>query len=1069
MKFSNPAAVIFALLFFCTGASLNKEIPDWENPLMFNQNKVKPHATFISYPDTSFLFENNRKDSPFYLSMNGPWKFYWAEKPSDCPEGFYEDDFDTVSWEEIEVPSNWELQGYGIPIYVNSSYEWTKNPEPPHVPHDYNPVGCYKRSFVIPEEWSGRRVFIHFGAVKSAFYIWINGKKVGYSQGSKTPAEWDITDFLRQGENTVSLKVFRWSDGSYLECQDFWRISGIERDVYLYSTPQIRIRDFFCRTDLDENYKDATLEVEVELQNHPEQKSKKPYFLEIILFDPQRKEVLRTRKEVDFGEKKTALISFSKPVNSPLKWTAETPNLYTFCLNLMDQTGSILETAGCKIGFREVEIRAGQLLVNGVPITIKGVNRHEHDEHTGHVISEESMLRDIKLMKKFNINAVRTSHYPNDPRWYELCDLYGLYLIDEANIESHGMGYGERSLAKNPEWKEAHLDRIIRMVERDKNHPSVIIWSMGNEAGDGANFIVASKWIHQRDKTRPVHYERAEERSHVDIVSPMYPWPYLEAYGRKVQDRPLIMCEYSHAMGNSNGNLREYWEIIERYDHLQGGFIWDWVDQGIAQTDEKGRKYWAYGGDFGPDNVPSDSNFCINGLVSPDRTPHPALWEVKKIYQPTKIKPVPFSKNQIRVSNKHDFINLNRFDIHWKIIAEGKESASGIIENPDIPPHQSRIYTLDIPFFKVEPQMEYVLNLSVRKKEADDLIASGHEIACEQFILPFGKKTIPESHEKSQLLKIKEDVEKITVAGTGFFLTWSKSSGIISSFVHQGKELFLAGPQPNFWRPPTDNDFGNGMPRRCDVWRKAGDSITAAGISIEENKGKLVKITVEQVLGETGSRLKTVYTVLPEATTVIENSFIPGKKKLPELPRLGMKMKLPEDYSQVKWYGRGPHENYWDRKESALLGVYSAPVEDLYFPYVSPQENGHRCDVRWLALTDKEGHGILIAGMPDFGFSALPFTIEDLTREVRGDKHLNAIELRDFVELNIDYRQMGVGGDNSWGAFPHAQYCLPSRPYNWKFALIPLTKGKDPRLESKIKSLLIQYGLEENKKDKIYE
>ncbi|MCK4344247.1 MAG: DUF4981 domain-containing protein, partial [Bacteroidales bacterium] len=715
---------------------------DLENPKMFNQNKEEPHASLLPFDNTEGVIENDWEKSPYYQSLNGTWKFNWVRKPVDRPKEFYKPVFNVDDWDNIPVPSNWELQGYGIPIYVNIQYEWTRDPQPPKVPHDYNPVGSYRRNFTLPEVWKDRQVFIHFGAVKSAMYIWINGQKVGFSQGSKTPAEWDITHYLNpEGENVLAVQVYRWSDGSYIECQDFWRISGIERDVYLFSTPRIHIRDFFALADLDETYINGKLNVTTEIKQYDPELKAKNYFLNIKLFDENMKLLFEEEKPIELNNEQTTIQVFEKDIENPQKWTAETPALYSLVLQIRDKNKNVLEAVGCKIGFRKVEIKNGQLLVNGKAVLFKGVDRHEHDQYTGHVVSEESMLHDIRLFKQNNINAVRTSHYPNDPKWYELCDQYGIYVIDEANIESHGMGYGERSLAKDPTWKEAHVDRIKRMVERDKNHPSVVIWSMGNEAGDGVNFVAGYKWIHERDKSRPVHYEGARLGPNTDIYCPMYARiERIEKYASEKQERPLILCEYAHAMGNSTGNLQDYWDVIEKYDHLQGGFIWDWVDQGLVKKNEKGEEYWAYGGDYGPKDVPSDQNFCLNGLVNPDRTPHPGLFEVKKVYQYVGIQPEDIENGKVRITNKYDFVNINDFHFNWTVMADDKAVAQGTISDLSIPPGESKVVTIPIPKEPVKPGVEYFLNFSVTTTMEKPLVSKGYEIASEQIKLPFYEK-----------------------------------------------------------------------------------------------------------------------------------------------------------------------------------------------------------------------------------------------------------------------------------------------------------------------------------------
>ena len=677
---------------------------------MFAVNKEKPHASFYAYANQKDALSFNRNKAVFFKLLNGYWPFHWAKEPGQRPVDFYRPDYDVSGWDSIKVPSNWELEGYGIPIYVNSSYPFAmENPQPPAIPEGWNPVGSYRKVFTVDKSWKDKRIYIHFGAVKSAFYLWINGHKIGYSQGSKLPAEFEISNCLQDGNNTLAIEVYRWSDGSYLECQDFWRLSGIERDVYLYAVNDISIRDFHFKTDLDSNYINADFSLEVELET---KHSGEDYALEARLKEGNK--TLFNANKVGVIDNLSKKITFSGSVLKPLKWTAETPHLYTLCINLKDKNNMVLESTAVKVGFRKVEIKGGQLLVNGKAIYLKGVNRHEHDEYNGHVIGRESMLQDIKLMKEHNINAVRTCHYPNHPLWYQLCDEYGLYLIDEANIESHGMGYGERSPAKDTAWQAAHLDRVQRMVQRDKNHPSVIIWSLGNEAGDGVNFEVCSNWIHRFDSSRPVQYERAGQKSHTDIVCPMYaPIDRLIHYGKQVQTRPYILCEYAHAMGNSVGNLQDYWDVIERYDNLQGGFIWDWVDQGLVKHTDDGQKYRAYGGDYGPKDIPSDKNFCMNGLLSSDRTLHPAVHEVKKVYQNIEIEAVPFDNSALRITNKYDFITLDRFRLEWEMTKNGYAVSEGTTALKDI----SAGTTKKIPFYltqwKRNEDSEYFLNFKL--------------------------------------------------------------------------------------------------------------------------------------------------------------------------------------------------------------------------------------------------------------------------------------------------------------------------------------------------------------------
>lgn len=1044
-----------ALLFFflisdhCSSQYL---LPEWQDPAVTGLNKEAPHATLLPFPDERSALENNRVKSPFYQSLNGMWKFNWVERPADAPKGFQLPGYNDNSWNMIRVPSNWEFQGYGTPIYVNIPYEWTRKPLPPLVPEDHNPVGSYRRTFNIPESWAGKQVFIHFGAVKSAFYLWVNGTRVGYSEDSKTPAEFNITPYIKAGSNLLALQVYRWSTGSWLECQDFWRISGIERDVYLVARPPVYIRDFFARAGLINDYTDGDFHLEVDIVNSSSKKIK-PLILKAKLIAPDRRTVIAAFSEtVKWGKDPGWKFVFRDSIPAPLQWTAETPHLYTLVLGLYDEQEVCVEAISRKIGFRTSEIKDGLLQVNGRPITIKGVNRHEHDPVTAHVVSEKSMLEDIRLMKRNNINTVRTSHYPNDPRWYELCDIYGLYVIDEANIESHGMGYDpSRTLGNDTRFMASHLDRVKAMVERDKNHPSVIIWSMGNEAGDGENFDSCFSWIKERDASRPIHYERAELRHNTEIYCPMYPDAgYLEKYAAKPQARPLIMCEYAHAMGNSTGNLQEYWDVIEAHPQLQGGSIWDWVDQGIQQVTADGRVYFAYGGDFGPPGTPSDSNFCINGLVMPDRTPQPALFEVKKVYQYVGITAPEPEKGRIVIRNKYDFLGLDHLDIHWALVEDGREIAAGRIEQPGIGPGEEKEYALDLPAVKVAPGAEYFLNFSARCRETKDFFLKDDEIASEQLPLAWSEAVAPLKDKASLEIVWSKDRKNVTVTGVDFHVRFDTVSGMMTALEYNGKDYITRGPVPNFWRAPIDNDFGNRMPQRCAVWKKAGNERQVKGFKVTKMAWGSVKVAVNYALGPSGIPYEMTYTLFGTGDIVISGTVDPGQAELPELPRFGMNLRIPGKYNHARWYGRGPHENYWDRHSSAFVGVYEATVDQLYFPYVRPQENGTRTDIRWMALTDDRGEGLLLVGSPLFSASALPYTTGQLDYTESRHRHTVDLVANDFIDLNIDFRQSGVGGDDSWGARPLPQYTLPSGKYSFSFRLRPLHKNIDPMKNSKI-------------------
>lgn len=1018
------------------------DIKDWENPKMIGQNKLAPHAFFVPFNSVDEAIKQQHENSSFYKSLNGKWKFNWAKNPADRPIDFYKPEFDVTAWDLITVPANWELEGYGIPIYVNHPYEFTYNPKPPEIPHDNNPVGSYRITFTVPKKWKNREIILHFAAVKSAMYVWVNGNKIGYSQGSKLPAEFNITQYLQTGDNTLAVEVYRWSDGTYLECQDFWRISGIERDVFLYSIPKIYIRDFFANATLDNNYDQGILNLSVDIFNTSIRNVGREYQLEALIYD-DKNEVVKTYNERFIQDEFPASkLTLKMEMGTVKKWTAETPDLYSLVLQLKERNGKIIEQTACKIGFRKVEILHGQLLVNGVAVYLKGVNRHEHDEFTGHVISKEAMLKDIELMKRFNINAVRTSHYPNDPYWYELCDRYGIYLIDEANIESHGMGYRpDRTLGNNPDWELAHLDRIQRMVHRDKNHPSIIIWSMGNEAGDGVNFVKCADWIHEFDPSRPVHYERALMNKHVDIYSPMYASiSSIENYAKNYTDRPLILCEYAHSMGNSTGNLQDYWDVIEKYDHLQGGFIWDWVDQGLAEVDKNGKKYWTFGGDYGPNDVPSDGNFVINGIVSPDRTIHPAMWEVKKVYQNIEFKVTDSEFGKFIVKNKYGFINLDEYSFHWDIIENGKKVNHGSFKVNGLDAGSEREFSLPFEEFYFNPSKEYFINFFALTSEESDLVPVNHEVAKEQFLLPFGKY-IRHGAKTEGKLKVYHLSEELIIEGNDFSIKFNLENGELASYVYKNTELFKKGLEPNFWRAPTDNDFGNRMDQRCAVWRNAGEDRFLTDAQINYINDTDISVMFEYELYAVRSNLKITYTVQPNGEISIESNFVPAINGLPELPRFGMKLVLRLGFEDIEYYGRGPHENYIDRYTSAFVGAYKSTVSEQYFPYIRPQENGYKTDVRSLRIINQNGIGIEIIGDPKFGFSALHNSIEDFDQLTKQNyTHLNDIIPAEEVYLNIDFKQMGVGGDNSWGARPHDQYQLFAKAYTFKFRIRPLSK-----------------------------
>lgn len=1028
--------------------------PELENTRITGINNLPPHASAILLDEVkanAALYQSSR-----YKLLNGNWKFHWSNSPKERPLDFFRDDFDVSQWKELPVPANWQMHGYDYPIYTNIQYpfhadvpvtegaametsdigKYPSRPFPPYIPKQFNPVGSYKHSFTIPDEWQGKRIVLHFGGVNSAAFYWLNGVELGYSEDSKTPVEFDITDKIRSGENTLAVEVYRWCDGSYLEDQDFFRLSGIERDVYLYATPAVYIADYFVQTDLADNYVNALLNVSVDISNTKSGLKAGPYTLEMLVHDKNGKTIATTRKKVSLNQKASAKVTFKESISNPLKWTAETPELYKLTLVLKGDKEQHILTS--KIGFREVEIISGKLCINGKPIYLKGVNRHEHDEKTGHVISEASMIKDIELLRQYNINAVRTSHYPNHPRWYELCDEYGLYVIDEANIESHGMGYdADKTLANKPEWLEAHMDRTKRMVERDKNHPSIIIWSLGNEAGNGSNFYATYDWIKKRDVTRPVQYEGARLERNTDIFCPMYMKASgMEDYARKYKDRPLIQCEYAHAMGNSVGNLQDYWNLIEKYPMLQGAFIWDWVDQGLAQYNAEGKKYWAYGGDFGPANVPSDNNFCSNGLVSPDRRPHPTLFEVNKVHQSIKFKAVDVTKGIYEITNGYVFTTLSKFDFIYRIEEDGVPVKTGSVNGIDAAPGESRLVSIDYSNFKINPGCEYFITFQAQQKINERLIPAGHVVAYEQFALPFAA-AIPVVKEETGKLAMTAG-KSVIISGNGFEIEFD-SLGWLSGYRLQGREIFKSALRLNFWRAPIDNDYGNDMQNRLKIWKEVPENVRLLQMNSRQLSPSIVEISTLYELPTVNGSWESTYLIFGDGRIETKHRFHTPDQRLPEIPRIGMRCRINKEYTNMEYFGRGPWENYWDRNTAALISKYSLNVADQHFLYVRPQENNYRTDIRWQSLINQDGKGLKVSGRPVFCSSALNNAIEDFDDgEKKDQRHITDIVPQDFIEWCIDYKQMGVGGDDSWGAKPWPKYMLLPGEYTYEFVIHPV-------------------------------
>lgn len=1028
----------FYLSFICQSV-FSQNIPNWENPAVFAINKEAGRSTFIPYPDITLAKNMEPASSPRFMNLSGKWKFHYSASPKERPEKFFLPEFDISEWKEINVPGNWELQGYGIPLYVSQGYTFPKNI--PFIDCSLNAVGSYIKEFNLPYEWKGNRVFLHFEAGTPAMYIWLNGQKVGYSEVTKSPAEFDLTPYIRTGNNYLAVEVYKYSDGSYLEDQDMWRLSGIERNVYLYCTPQCRIADFFVHADLGRNYKDGRFSVDILLKNFEENFS--DYEIKWSLIDREGKTIISETKQIHLKAGDNKLFT-SKYVPHPNLWSAETPYLYTYILSLKNKITGQSETVSCKTGFRKVEIQNGILKVNGQRIEIKGVNIHEHHYQNGHVVDDSTLLQDITLMKKYNINAVRMSHYPHCTRWYDLCDRYGLYVLDEANLESHGMGFGRENPSYNTSWDNAHRDRVMRLIERDKNHPSVILWSMGNECSNGPIFHQLYREIKQKDPSRPIIFEQAGFENNTDIVSQMYPEiKQISDYARlKSPTRPYIMCEYAHSMGNSTGNLQDIWDIIHSSPHMQGGFIWDWVDQGILSKDESGREYWAYGGDLGSGIYRHKENFCINGLLFPNRKPYPALHEVKKVYQNIEFEIADTSQNIICMYNRYNFTDLSEFDFKWILLLNGKEIKSGDLQ-VSAPPGDSVKVKLNLPYISSNQGNEYLLNMYALNRDTTLLLPYGHEIASRQFYLTPNNYFTHHTYSGEKTEFTETDNAFILSSGN-IKAVINKITGELTDYVFNNTQLLKRPVELNFWRAPTDNDYGCNFEISSNVWRCAGQNKKLKTLIAEEKKGTFI-IKTEYLLSDVNSKYFLTYTFHPEGTLSINASW-KSLSLQPEMPRFGMLLTLPEQYDIFRWYGRGPWENYTDRNTASHIGLYESTVKEQYVPYVRPQENGNKTDVRWLTLTDKNGTGIRIEGLQPLSVSALPNRPEDFDPGLtRKQQHINDIYPRftypllplHEVILCVDLKQRGVGGDNSWGAQPHEKYRLLGQSYEYGFTISP--------------------------------
>lgn len=1037
MKTTLVRSLILAGSFiFSTGTFSQQANNDWENPTLLDVNKEAPHAGFMVFDNVNDVVTDDYARSRSYQLLNGTWKFTYVDRYADRIQDFYREDLNTSQWADIAVPSNWELKGFGIPIYTNITYPHPKNP--PYIGPD-NPVGTYRKEFETPAHWDGQEVLIHFGSITGCAFVYVNGQKVGMSKAAKTPAEFNITKYLRRGKNLLAVQIFRWHDGSYLEDQDFWRLSGIERDVYLYALPKQTIWDFFLQPDLDAPYKNGLFKAAVTLRNFQPAAGSKGS-ITVSLLDAAGKQVWKQEQKYTATADSFQTVQVQGKIANVLKWSDEFPNLYQCVINMKNDAGAHLYT-GAKIGFRKVEIKNTQLMVNGMPLIIRGVNRHEHDDVNGHVPLKEVMLKDIRLMKELNINSVRCSHYPNDPLWYKLCDQYGIYVVDEANIETHGMGAEwqawfdkKKHPAYLPEWAPAHMDREVRMVERDKNHPSIILWSLGNECGNGPVFHDAYKWIKQRDPSRPVQFEQAGEDWNTDIVCPMY--PSINNMKRYAADsskkRPYIMCEYAHAMGNSNGNFRAYWDIMATSPRMQGGFIWDWVDQGIKTKDANGKTYWAYGGDLGGFYWQHDENGVADGILSSDRTPDPGAYEVRKVYQPIAFTAKDLAAGKLAVQNLFSFTNLDQYDFKWELYSNGRKIKEAAFTMA-LAPGQQREITLPAQFWKAEGELFLVV--SAITKNAAGLLPAGHTFASDQFLLTgdyFANRA-----KVSGNLQVKKTDAKLEFVSGDISGEIDLKQGTVRNYRSKTGAQLDRFPEPYFWRAPTDNDFGNDMPSRLGIWRAAHQNRKIQRVTVGDQTSEGVSVKVEYELTSIAVRYTIEYLIQNDGSIRLTASMDMTGRELPELPRFGMRVRLDGRLDSLLYYGRGPWENYSDRKESAFMGVYRDNVKNQYYTgYIRPQESGYKTDVRWLALTNAQGKGLFIEGLQPICFSALDHSTEDLDPGLtKKQQHPTNLPPSHGVFLQIDLNQRGVGGDDSWGALPHLPYRLLDKKYSYSYVV----------------------------------
>ncbi|TCN58657.1 DUF4981 domain-containing protein [Flavobacterium circumlabens] len=1042
--------IISILLLIASIVTVNAQdkTPYWQNEKINEENREPMHAAYYVFENEALAAKNDWKESKNYLNLNGPWKFKYVDSPANLPTGYENSTFNDAAWDNFRIPASWDVNGYGYPVYVNTTYDfdYLMKPNPPFVPTSYNPTGVYRKEVILDKSWEGKDIFLHVGTAKSNLTVWVNGVYVGYGEDGKLPSEFNLNKYVKTGKNSIVLKVMKWSDGSYLECQDMWRMSGITRDSYLVARNKAHLKDYEIIPDFDPSYVNGTLKIAAEFTGVDK---KGEYTLEVQLKDGDK--IITSKNISALSEKQT----FDFAVNNPKKWSAEIPNLYQVDFILKDKKGAVVEVIHQNVGFRKVEIKGGQLLVNGKAVYIKGVNRHEVDPVTGQTISRERMEEDIKLMKEFNINAVRMSHYPNDEYFYELCDKYGIYVVDEANIESHGMGYDiTKTLGNKPDWELAHIQRMQRMIERDKNHSSIIIWSMGNEAGNGYNFYRGYLWIKNRDKSRPIQYERATAGAwdgkdlkfewDSDIIDPMYSSPNkMEEYilANPNPSRPYIQCEYAHAMGNSMGNFKDYWDVIRKYPNFQGGFIWDMIDQSVYKTTADGTRILAYGGDFGPKDVRSDNNFVNNGVFTVDRKPNPHALEMRNVMQNILTSWDNQATATIKVYNEFSFKDLSNVTLHWTLILDGMKQDTGVIDYLAIDPNQSKTYTLPIKLGDKQFKEAFV-NITYHLKQDEPLLPKGFQIATEQLAYK-GTWKNDIKIEGSGKIAVEKKTNSTVFRSEKATITFDKKTGFISGYTFNNEPVLKEGYQlrPNFWRAPNDNDFGANLQVQLKAWKDATENPTLVNWTYNATKDNKIQIKAAYSLPQVFAQLVLNYEINSNGELLVKEELnIDKTKETPVLPRFGMEIILPKDFNTLNYYGRGPHENYIDRNYSAQVGLYKQTVSEQYYPYIRPQETGNKTDIRWLELSNDQLK-VTVTSDELLSTTALHFLNEDLDDGLQKDqRHAAELKERDLTSLKIDYKQMGVGGIDSWQAWPMEKYLLRDKTYQYQFKITPSLK-----------------------------